>query len=174
MCSGYKPMDSAGVNMRSYQVFAAMSPECAQSLMSGLSEKAPQMYKQALIAASAAMNARPVYFQRQPFEKQVMAVRRALSRVAANGVAEEILAIYFLECRKELLIEWLDAVGLEHDEGTLSDDQPVAPDRAALGKARDAFCAVDDDVDRELLLNAFAAQTAIDWPDLEALLGEKT
>lgn len=160
--------------MRSYQVFAAMSPECAQSVMSGLSEKSPQTFKQALFAASAAMNARPVYLQRQPFAKQAQAVRRALSRVAANGVAEEILAIYFLECRKELLVEWLDALGLEHEEGTLVEDQPAAPDEKVLREARDAFCAVDDDADRELLVSAFAAQTAIDWPELEALLGGKT
>lgn len=158
--------------MRSYQIFAAMSPDRAAAVMSGLSESAPQMFKQALLAASASMNARPVYLQRQPFEKQVGAVRRALSRVAANNVAEEILAVYFLECRKELLIEWLDLLEIEHEDGILEADAPIAPKKADLQKARDSFCGVDDDADRSLLLNAFAAQSAIDWPDLEALLDE--
>ncbi len=156
--------------MRSFQIFATMSPDRAVVVMSGLFENAPQMYKQALLAASASMNARPTYLHRQPFEKQVAAVRRALSRVAANGVAEEILAVYFLECRKELLIEWLDLLGIEHEDGILEDDSPVVPEKAELQKARDTFCGVDDDGDRSLLLNAFAAQGAIDWPDLEALL----
>jgi len=156
--------------MRSYQIFSAMSPDRAATIMSGLSENAPQMFKQALFAASASMNARPIYLQRQPFEKQVGAVRRALSRVAANGVAEEILAVYFLECRKELLVEWLDLLGIAHEDGILEADSPTAPKKADLQKARDSFCGVDDDADRSLLLNAFAAQSAIDWPDLEALL----
>jgi hypothetical protein len=156
--------------MRSYQIFAAMPPDRAAAVMSELSENAPQMFKQALFAASASMNARPVYLQRQPFEKQVGAVRRALSRVAANGVAEEILAVYFLECRKELLIEWLDLLGIEHEDGILEADSPVAPEKAELQKAHDSFCGVDDDADRSLLLNAFAAQSAINWPDLEILL----
>jgi hypothetical protein len=116
------------------------------------------------------MNARPIYLQRQPFEKQVGAVRRALSRVAANGVAEEILAVYFLECRKDLLVEWLDLLGIAHEDGILEADSPDAPEKAELQKARDSFCGIDDDADRPLLLNAFAAQSAIDWPDLEALL----
>jgi hypothetical protein len=34
----------------------------------------------------------------------------------------------------------------------------------------EGYLAVDDDPDRPLLLAAFAAQDAIDWPDLEALL----
>ena len=156
--------------MRSYQIFAAMPPDRAAAVMSGLSENAPQMFKQALLAASASMNARPTYLRKQPFEKQVGAVRRALSRVAANGVAEEILAVYFLECRKELLVEWLDLLGIAHEDGILEADSPDAPEKAELQKARDSFCGVDDDADRPLLLSAFAAQSAIDWPDLEALL----
>jgi len=156
--------------MRSYQVFAAMSPDRAIAVMAELSKRVPQMYKQALFAASASMNARPVYLQRQPLEKQAQAVRRTLSRVAANSVAEEVLAVYFLECRKKLLIEWLDTLGIQHEEGVLTEDTPVAPDMAALQKAYDTFCGVDEDGDRPLLLHAFAAQSAIDWPDLEAIL----
>ena len=156
--------------MRSFQIFATMSPDRAVVVMSGLFENAPQMYKQALLAASASMNARPTYLQRQPFEKQVAAIRRALSRVAANGVAEEILAVYFLECRKPLLLEWLDLLGIKHEDGILETDSPAAPGKAELEKARNTFCGVDDDADRSLLLKAFAAQSAIDWPDLEALL----
>lgn len=156
--------------MRSYQVFAAMSPEQAIAFMNGIAESAPRMYTQALAAAGAAMNARPVYLQRLAPDKRAQAVRRAVSRVAANPVAEELLAIYFLECRKELLIEWLDALGIEHDEGTLKEDAPATPEKAALEKAVSEYRARDDDPDRELLLRAFAAQTAIDWPDLDALL----
>jgi hypothetical protein len=85
-----------------------MPADHAAAVMSRLSENAPQMFQQALLVASASMNARPTYLRRQPLEKQVGIVRRALSRVAANGVAEELLAAYFLECRKELLVEWLD------------------------------------------------------------------
>ena len=156
--------------MRSYQVFAAMSPEHTQSVMKGLSDRSPEMFNQAVMAASAALKTRPKSLLRQPFERQASAVRRTLSRVAANSVAEEILAVYFLECRKELLVEWLDQLGVEHDEGTLKEDDPTAPDGDKLRDAFATFRSVDADPDRALLLEAFAAQSAIDWPDLEALL----
>jgi hypothetical protein len=158
--------------MRSYQVFAAMSPERANAFLRGLQEKAPAMFEQAVAAASAAMKARPVYLSRQPFEKRAQAVRRALARVSANPVAEELLAVYFLDCRKELLIEWLDTLGLEHEEGTLRADSPPPPPDAQLARAVQSFREKGPDPDRELLLRAFAAQSAIDWPNLEAhLLG---
>jgi hypothetical protein len=149
-----------------------MSPERATQLMRALKEKAPGMFAQALAGAAAAFKARPVYLARQPLEKQAATIRRALARVAANPVAEELLAVYFLECRKELLIEWLDQLGIAHEDGTLEEDEPASPPKAELTKAAKAYRAKDGDADRELLLAAFAAQSAIDWPDLDALVGE--
>ena len=156
--------------MRSYQVFASMSRDHAITMMRALSKASPAMFRQAVDAAALAIKARPVYMRRQPFEKRAEAVRRAMSRVAANPVADELLAVYFLECRKELLVEWLDLVGLAHEDGTLEDDEPAQPQEKALLSAADRYLAADDDADRELLLRAFAAQQVVEWPVLDARL----
>ena len=147
-----------------------MTPERAGKLMAILADKAPMIYASALHLAGATLKTRPAYLQRQPRDKRAASIRRALSRVASNDVAEEVLAVYFLECRKELLIEWLDLLGVEHEEGVLSEAVPPIPDGSTLQKATNRFLGVDDDDDRDLLLRAFAAQESIDWPDLEALL----
>ena len=156
--------------MRSYQVFASMSRDRAVEMMRTLSKGSPAMFRQAVDAAALAIKARPVYMRRQPFEKRAEAVRRALSRVVANPVADELLAVYFLDCRKELLVEWLDLVGLEHEDGTLHDEEPTPPDDANLTAAIDRYLSTDDDADRELLLRAFAAQQAVEWPTLDTRL----
>jgi hypothetical protein len=158
--------------MRSFQIFGSLPPERAAAMLRTLSEKAPAVFAQGLGAACIAMRARPVYLQRQPFEKRAESVRRALSRVAADAVAAELLAAYFLECRKPLLVEWLDLIGLAHREGVLESDAPPAPGDAKLRQATAKFRGADGDPDRELLLRAFAAQDAIEWPALEALLAE--
>ena len=156
--------------MRSYQVFAWLPPQHAEQMLARLAEKAPAMFVQALAAASAALKARPVYLQRQPFAKRAQAVRRTLSRVSTNTIADEVLAVYFLECRKELLIEWLDLAGVKHKDGTLEAMAPPPPADKKLRDAVDRFRAAGDDADRDLLLRAFAAQDAIEWPVLDALL----
>ena len=61
-------------------------------------------------------------------------------------------------------------MGLEHEDGVLQDDAPAAPSASDLKAAIDKFRSVDDDADRLLLLRAFAAQTSIDWPELDALV----
>jgi hypothetical protein len=157
--------------MRSYQVFAAMAPEEAERMLRVLSKEAPAMFRQAVDAAAVSIKARPVFLRRQPFELRAKTVRRALARVSANLVADEMLAIYFLECRKPLLLEWLDLLGLAHDDGTLKDDTPPEPPASELAAAVAKYRGAGDDPDRELLLRAFAAQSAIEWPALDALLG---
>lgn len=156
--------------MRAYQVFGSMPAERAAALLSLLREKSPLAFQQALAVASAALKARPAWLARQPFAKQAEAARRALSRVTANLVAEEVLAAYFLECQRPLLVEWLDSLGIAHEEGSLKEDRPASPPAEALRAAVGAFRQKDGDWNRGLLLQAFAAQDAIDWPELEKLL----
>jgi len=157
--------------MRSFQVFATMAPEEAERMLRVLSKEAPAMFRQAVDAAAVSIKARPVFLRNQPFELRAKTIRRALARVSANLVADELLAIYFLECRKPLLLEWLDLVGLAHEDGTLKDDTPAEPPASELAAAVAKYRGDGSDPDRELLLRAFAAQSAIEWPALDALVG---
>jgi hypothetical protein len=156
--------------VRAFHVFARMRPERACEVLSALREKAPGVYTQAVAAASAAMRARPRFLMAQPEAKRAELVRRTLSRVAAAQLAEEVLAAYFLDVRRDLLVEWLDAVGVAHREGTLKGADPPPPPKEKLEAALAGFRRDEDRADRELLLEAFAAQSAVDWPDLEAAL----
>jgi hypothetical protein len=158
--------------MRPHQVFARMRPEEAEALFQTLHDELPGAYTQAVAAASAAFKARPQFLMKQPAGKRADMARRALSRVAADPLAEEILAAYFLELRRELLVEWLDGVGVEHEDGMLQ-DPPPAPEATRLRDAVATFMGADPSPDRALLLEAFAAQSAIEWPELEACLAER-
>ncbi len=156
--------------MRAFQIFASMSSEQNAALLEKVAESSPITFRSGMAAACEVLKVRPVYLKKQPFEKKASLIRRTLSRVTSNTLAEEFFAIYFLECRKDLLVEWLDALGLEHEDGTLSDDEPAAPDAGALEKTFREFLARDEDTDRPLLVKAFASQAAIDWPALDALV----
>lgn len=159
--------------MRSFQVFAAMSADESEAFFGKVKEAAPAIFAQSLQAAAVALKTRPASLMKQPFVKQAAGVRRALSRVASNPIADETLAMYFLEVRKELLIEWLDGIGIEHDEGMLTEDSPEEPPPVSLDEAVQKFRSAADDADRELLLRAFASQASIEWPTLDERIAEK-
>ena len=159
--------------MRAFQIFSSMSAEDAARFFDGIRKESPAMYTQLVHAASAAMKARPAYLMKQKPDKRANALRRALARVNSDMLASEMLAVYFLECRLELLTEWLDGSGVKHDQGTLDDEEPAQPDEAKLKDAVGAFRGAGDDWDRELLLCAFAAQEAVEWPLLDSLVDER-
>ena len=159
--------------MRPHQIFAAMPPEQARALFEALAEKAPISWAQALGLTAGVLKARPIFVRQRPPDRRAELVRKALARFASDPVAEEMLAVYFLECRNELLVEWLDAIGVEHEKGSLQ-GEPKEPPAKKLRTAVEGFRARAGDADRadrELLLRAFAAQSSIDWPALDAALG---
>ncbi|MFQ5698105.1 MAG: hypothetical protein ACE5IL_07455 [Myxococcota bacterium] len=147
-----------------------MSGEQAARLLEALREESPTALTLALGAAAQAFKLRPQFLRRQPRERQAEWARRALSRAASADAAEEVLAEFFLGCRRALLVEWLDALGLEHDDGSLAAPHPPCPDSETLVPALEKFRAGEPAEERDLLVRAFAAQTAVDWPRLEALL----
>jgi hypothetical protein len=154
--------------MRAFQIFAAMDPDRAERFFREIAETSPESFTQAVYAAASVFKSRPTFVIKQPFPRRAAMVRRALSRVSSNPVAEEMLAIYYLECKKDMLIEWLDALGIQHDEGTLKEDNPDEPAAEKLELTIKEFCGKDDDPDRELLLKAFASQPVINWPLLDS------
>jgi hypothetical protein len=156
--------------MRSHQVFQQMSPEEAAGFLEAIREESPTVAAVALAAAAEAFKLRLQFLKKQPRERQADWVRRALSRPANAGAAEEVLADFFLGSQKEVLIELLDALGLEHEDGSLAQRNPPCPSKRKLNAAVKKFRAGKESEYRELLLRAFSAQSAIDWPDLEALL----
>jgi len=156
--------------MRSNEIFSAMSPEAALAFLEEIHRDAPKAEEIALSAAAGAFRLRPVFLRRQPRKRQAEWMRQALARASFAPVAEELLAEYFLEYHPALLAELLDALGLEHDKGVLKGDAPVCPEKEALQAAVARFRSGDEPARRDLLLRAFAAQSAVEWPDLEALL----
>jgi hypothetical protein len=158
--------------MRSNEVFAQMTPEQATAFLEELVQKAKPVAALALNAAAQAFKLRPQFIRKQPRARQASWMRQALGRNVGAAMAEEVLAAYFLEHQKEMLIELLDALGIKHEEGQLVEETPPAqPDRGKLEQVVADFRKGADPERRELLLRAFAAQAGIDWPELERILG---
>jgi len=156
--------------MKPNQIFAAMPQDRCEHVMSQISEASPDAFKQIVQSAAIALKFRPQYLLKQPASSQIRSLRRVLARVGSGRLAEELLAIYFLKCHLELLTEWLDLLGLKHEEGILQDDVIESPDPSEVEKHVATFRSVSEDEDRELLLQTFSAQAAIDWPALDALV----
>ncbi|HEB91178.1 MAG TPA: hypothetical protein ENI85_16510 [Deltaproteobacteria bacterium] len=155
--------------MRPHQIFSAMSPDKCERVMGRIAEEAPEVFRQTVASAAAALKFRPQYLMKQPMPKRVASIRRALARPGSDPLAEELLAIYFLKCRLDLLTEWLDLMELDHEDGMLTADETPCPEASELEEKVARFRRGKDE-DCDLLLRVFAGQTAINWPALDEIL----
>ena len=156
--------------MRPHQIIAAMSQEKFEQLLGKLNDENPEVIRGTTVAAAQVLKVRPKFLMKQPPAKRMKSIKQAVSRVTANHLAEELLAVYLLKGQLGLLTEWLDLMGLEHEEGILTQEEVPCPDAAELVDKVGQYRAASDDDDRELLLQVFSGQAAIDWPALDALL----
>lgn len=156
--------------MRPHQIIGAMSTEDFAKLMGAIEAESPEAVRSTTVAAAQVLKFRPKFLLKQAPAKRLNSVKGALSRVTATALAEEVLAVYFLKCRLSLLTEWLDLMGLEHEDGILTQDEIPVPDPDDLKAKVDTFRAGGDPGERELLLRVFNGQTAIEWPALDELL----
>ena len=151
-------------------VFQSMNPEECQALLQEMREEVQPLYKQVESAAASTLRLRPVFLGRQPFAKRSRMIRKAMALRDNAETASEILATFFVERYTDELKELLDSLRIEHEDGLLRELGPAAPDKELLTQTVEKFLEGENPLMRSLLLRAFAAQSAIDWPALEALL----
>ncbi len=79
------------------------------------------------------LRVRPQAFQKVSLETRV----RILAGLAApaESVAESLLVALHLEERRSLLIDFLDALGIPHEEGMIAEETEVSPPNAAVVRA---------------------------------------
>jgi len=158
--------------MRSNEIFSRMTTEEAARFLELMKQDARPVAALALNAAAQAFKLRPEFLRKQPKARQAEWMRKALGRTMAAAVSEELLATYFLDYQKDLLIELLDALGVAHEDGQLESADPECPPEDKLGEVVEQFRKGEGQPRRELLLWAFAAQSGINWPPLEKVLAE--
>jgi hypothetical protein len=147
-----------------------MTAEEGEALLREMRDEVRPLYKQIERVAAETLRLRPVFLGKQPFPKRCGMIRKAMALKINAEPASEILAAFFMERYADAVIELLDALGLEHDEGVLKDLSPKPPTKKKLKEAVTKFRGGESGPMRELLLRTFAAQTAIDWPDLDAMV----
>ncbi|GJM44287.1 MAG: hypothetical protein DHS20C21_11290 [Gemmatimonadota bacterium] len=155
---------------QSNDVFRTMSQEEAEAFLQEMRDELKPLYKQLERASAETLRLRPVFLAKQPWGKRCGMIRKAMSLRVNADAAAEVLAAFFMERYAEDVAALLDLLGVEHEEGVLSEMTPKQPTKAKLKAAVDKFRAGENAPQRALLVKAFAAQGAVDWPHLDAMV----
>jgi len=113
-----------------------MSPSLGTEILGWAYEKEKPVYKATLGAVADARRVRSVYLQRQPRTQRHSDMMETLSKPRLEMAASTLLRTWLLKEKKSLLVDFLDALGIEHEDGVV-DELPESVEESKLTAAID-------------------------------------
>ena len=157
--------------MAPYEIFSKMPAAVAAQLFGFLFEKEKPLYKATIDTLAKKRNLRPVFVERKPRDERFAWLKDALSRAMNDAVAAHLLQVWLVGSQSALLCDFLDALGIAHDENGTVEQLPAAPAKEALSAAIDTLLAKHDPAVVTVYLHTFQAlHEEGGWPTLTELL----
>jgi hypothetical protein len=154
------------------EILAQMPAETAQQLFSYLLEKDKPLYKATIDSLAQQRKLRPVFIERKPRHERHTWMKEALGRKQNEGVAAHLLQIWLIGAHKQLLCDFLDTLGIAHDENGTIEELPPAPPKEALAAAVGKLLETHEPTVVAIYMHAFQALDNDGWSTLEELLHE--
>jgi hypothetical protein len=151
-------------------IWGGMSDELAATVLSQVRSDSADLYREALATAAGALRMRPQALRQQPAVRQAAAIRRALTQVGREELGARLLVVWLTKQQQPMLVQFLDELGIAHEEGTIKDELGPEPDEATLSAAIEHLRASFPPEHVRIYLQAFAITTAYDWERLPALI----
>ena len=155
--------------LTSHELLGFMSPALALDILTYAYETDKPLYRATLGAVAEARKLRPVFLERQPRPQRHAAMLATLARPALDMVAANLIRTWLLKKHKQMLTDYLDALGIAHQEGVV-EDLPPAMDDAKVRAAVDALLAKHPPEAVAVYLNAFNEMNEVEWPSLKTML----
>jgi hypothetical protein len=159
--------------MKSYELFDRMSPELASEILAYLQKEQTPVFKSVVQGVATQRNLRPVFIERKPPNERYAWIKAALARKASDTLAAHLLQAWLLGAQTPMLCEFLESLGIKHDEDGTVEQLPDSPAKEALCKAVDQLLAKYPAESVAVYLQAFHdMDSTISWAPLGEVLAE--
>jgi hypothetical protein len=156
--------------MKCYEVFSKLSPELTNEIFAYLLEFEKPVYKAMVQNIAARRKLRPVFIERKPRPERHLWLQQALSLKSADDLTMQLLQIWLLGAQRDLICEFLDSLGIEHDGKGVVDNLPAAPSRERLDDTITKLLEKRSPEAVALYLHAFQAMDETGWSVLDEAL----
>ncbi len=146
-----------------------MSPALANEIILYAFESDKPLYRTVLAAVAEARHVRPVFMERQPRVQRHSAMLATLSKPSLDLVTANLLRTWLLKKYKDMLVDFLDTLGVQHKDGVV-DDLPATMDDEKLKSAVDKLLGKYPPEVVAVYLNAFNEMNEVEWPNLNSML----
>ena len=152
--------------MKASEIFQRLSPTTAEQVFTHLQETDKPTYKAALQTLAAQRKLRPVFVERKPRPERHAWMQAALGRPQGEQIAGNLLQMWLLGSQAPMLCDFLDSLGIPHDEHGGIDSLPDCPPPEKLDAAIDALLAKYPPEAVAAYLHCFQGMDIAGWPPL--------
>src|SRR6516225_3802395 len=103
--------------LTSHELIGFMSQGLALEILTYAYESDKPLYRATLSAVAEARKLRPVFLERQPRTQRHSAMLHTLARPTLEMVTANLIRGWLLKKYKAMLVDFLDALGIPHQEG---------------------------------------------------------
>jgi hypothetical protein len=159
--------------MKAHQIFQLSSPEFTRGIFHYLRTEQKEVYRTALSTLATGRKLRPIFVQRKSPEQQYAWLQKTAQMKGADGVCEHLLQLWLLKAQRDLLVNFLDGVGIEHDGEGAADDLPDEIDAKKLAKTVKSLLADHDPELVRVYLHTFQLQKSGGWDVIRDLIAKE-
>ena len=153
--------------MTAHLMFQKMPAELGQTIMGWLRDSEREVFRTAITSLAQQRKLRPVFVTRKSKPEQAAWLVEQLKLRGNEAVGENLLQIWLMKGRSEMLTIFLDAVGVSHDgKGGVDGDIPPAFDAAKVKAGAAALLEKFPAGEVAVYLNLFQLQQAGGWPQI--------
>jgi hypothetical protein len=156
--------------LTSSDIVQRTSPALISNLLSFLHENEKPLYKATIEAVAKQRKLRPVFIERKPRNERHAWLHEALGKKSGDAIAGHILQIWLVGQHSAILCDFLDSLGIKHDENGTVEQLPDQPSKEALEKAVNELLEKHDRETVAVYLHAFLALNDTGWGTLEEIL----
>jgi hypothetical protein len=159
--------------LTSHELLGFMSPALGAEIIGYAFESEKPTYRATLNAVAEVRRLRPVFLERQPKAQRHATMLATLTRPALEDVAGNLIRTWLVKKYKSMLVDFLNALGIENSEGVV-DDLPAGVDDEKLRSAVEALLAKYPHETVSVYLHAFNDMNQANWANLKSLLDSDT
>jgi hypothetical protein len=155
--------------LTSHELLGFMSPKLALEILTYTLETDKAVYRATMNAVAEARKVRPVFLERQAKSQRHAAMLASLARPGLEMITANLIRTWLLKKYKDMLCDFLDALGISHKDGVV-EDLPQTIDDAKLNTAVDKLLGKYQREVVAVYLHAFQEMNEVQWPNLKSLL----
>jgi hypothetical protein len=155
--------------LTSHELYGFMSPNLALEILTYAFESDKALYRATLQAVAEARKVRPVFLERQPRTERHTQMLSTLARPSLELVTANLIRAWLVKKHKNMLIDFLNGLGIQHNEGVV-EDLPESMSDEKLRPAIDALLAKYPQEAVAVYLHAFNDMNEANWPNLKTML----